>query len=187
MHFFAKRSLALLESMLQIETLHVMGTFLHPNYKQLRHATHMQIIDCHSLCRPSLPTISTTTKTANTTTMNEPPTKKQKLFLESLMDEISPSTLPQTKDEVDLYIDLQLKDNETYANPLIFWRQHEQTFPHLSKLAKKLFSIPCSSAAVEREFSAAGQLVTQRRSSLDPSTINDIIFLRSMENNKKNM
>lgn len=165
-----------------------MGTFLHPNYKQLRHATPIQIIDCHSLCRPSLTTGSTKTTTANTITTSEPSTKKQKLFLESLMDEISPSIVPQTnKDEVDLYIEFQLKDNETYSNPLVFWRQHEQAFPHLSKLAKKIFSIPCSSAAVEREFSAAGQIVTQRRSSLEPGTINDIIFLRSVENDKKNM
>ncbi|CAF4332191.1 unnamed protein product, partial [Rotaria magnacalcarata] len=33
--FFAKRSLQLLESMFKIEHLHVMGIFLHPNYKQL--------------------------------------------------------------------------------------------------------------------------------------------------------
>ncbi|CAF3830090.1 unnamed protein product [Rotaria sp. Silwood1] len=37
--------------------------------------------------------------------INEPLRKKPKLFLESLMDDIAPVVVPQTKDEVDLYID----------------------------------------------------------------------------------
>jgi len=43
----------------------------------------------------------------------------------------------------------------------------------------------CSSATVERKFSAAGQLFTQRRPSLEPSTTNDILFLRLIENSKR--
>ncbi|CAF4236834.1 unnamed protein product, partial [Rotaria sordida] len=101
------------------------------------------------------------------------------------MDDVNPITIPQTKDEIDTYIDWQLKSNEIYQNPLIFWQQNESIFPNLFKLARKIFAVPCSSAAVEREFSAAGQLVTQRRSALEPTTINDILFLRSIENNKK--
>jgi hypothetical protein len=38
--------------------------------------------------------------------------------------------------------------------------------------------------AVEREFSAAGQVVNQRISNLDPTTVNNILFPRSIENNK---
>lgn len=189
MKFFAKRALQLLESMLKIENLHVMETFLHPNYKQLRHATQMQIIECHCSCRMAIPPSSTSTNVSSNdcSDINEPLTKKPKLFLESLMDDVTPVVVTQTKEEVDLYIDLQLKDNEIYTNPLIFWQQHQSMFPYLSKLARKIFAVPCSSAAVEREFSAAGQVVTQRRSSLEPSTINDILFLRSMENNKRHL
>ena len=58
-------------------------------------------------------------------------------------------------------------------------------FPNLSKLARRIYSIPCTSAAVEREFSVAGQIVNQRRSNLDPTTVNNILFLRSIENNKQ--
>ncbi|CAF1364029.1 unnamed protein product [Didymodactylos carnosus] len=52
------------------------------------------------------------------------------------------------------------------------------------KRKRKLLTIFLRSAAVEREFSAAGQIVNQRRSSLDPSSVNNILFLRSIENNK---
>ncbi|CAF3329824.1 unnamed protein product [Rotaria sp. Silwood2] len=189
MKLFAKRASQLLESMFKIENLHAMGTFLHPNYKQLRNATQMQIIECHRSCRMAIPASSTSTTISSNdcNDINEPLAKKPKLFLESLMDDVTPVVVTQTKDEVDLYIDLQLKDNEIYTNPLIFWQQHQSMFPYLSKLARKIFAIPCSSAAVERAFSAAGQVVTQRRSSLEPTTINDILFLRSVENNKRHL
>ncbi|CAF3830107.1 unnamed protein product [Rotaria sp. Silwood1] len=92
MKFFAKRASQLLESMFKIENLHVMGTFLHPNYKQLRHATQMQIIECHSSCRMAIPPSSTTTNISSNdcNDINEPLRKKPKLFLESLMDDIAP-------------------------------------------------------------------------------------------------
>ncbi|CAF3823629.1 unnamed protein product [Rotaria sp. Silwood1] len=164
-----------------------MGTLLHLIYKQLKHATQMQIIECHTSCRLAIPTSSTSTysNSNDDKDINESPKKKPKRFLEFLMDDITSPVVLQTKGEVDAYIDLQLKDDETYTNPLTFWQQHQSTFPHLSKLARKIFSVPCSSAAVERGFSAAGQIVTQRRSNLEPSTINDIIFLRSIENIKR--
>ncbi|CAF1099236.1 unnamed protein product [Didymodactylos carnosus] len=75
------------------------------------------------------------------------------------------------------YIDLKLQQDEKYLNPLSFWKQNEQTYPNLAKLAKRYFSITCSSAAVERQFSAAGQIITQRRSNLDPAAVNNVILL----------
>jgi hypothetical protein len=86
-------------------------------------------------------------------------------------------------DEVDRYIALTLDEQEQYEDPLVFWRksQCQSSFPDLARLAMRYFSIPCSSSAVERQFSAAGQIISQRRSNLDPSTVNDIIFLRSAE------
>ncbi|CAF4679661.1 unnamed protein product [Rotaria sp. Silwood2] len=121
----------------------------------------------------------------NSRSTYEPLSKKPKRFLELLMDDLTPPAIPKNNDEVDAYINFQLKDDEVYENPLLFWQQHELTFPYLSKLARKLFCIPCTSAAVEREFSAAGQIVTQRRCNLEPTTVNDILFLRSVENSKK--
>jgi hypothetical protein len=49
-------------------------------------------------------------------------------------------------------------------------------------LARRLFSIPVTSAGVERQFSSADLTITQRRSSIDPDTVNDVLFVRSIQN-----
>ncbi|CAF4343224.1 unnamed protein product [Rotaria sp. Silwood2] len=67
------------------------------------------------------------------------------------------------------------------SNPLPFWRDHQKKFPGLSLLARRLFSIPVTSAEVERQFSSAGFTVTQRRSSLDSATLNDVLFVQSIQ------
>jgi len=190
MKFFAKRALSLLNSMFVMEDEYILASFLHPKFKRLLPATPAQKTECYRACRAWLPKGVTTTTTSTTTTVNdenEPPRKKQKSFLEQLMDDEEArvrSTRPG-KDEVDLYIEFKVDKDKNYSNPLVFWNDYQRLFPHLSKLACRIFSIPCSSAAVERTFSAAGQVVNQRRSNLDPTSLNDILFLRSIENNKK--
>jgi hypothetical protein len=62
---------------------------------------------------------------------------------------------------------------------LNWWREHQEKFPKLAKLARKIFSVPASSAASERAFSAAGQTITERRTSLKPDTVDSILFLHS--------
>ena len=93
---------------------------------------------------------------------------------------VSNSTL--RNDELDKYLRMTIEDNYKQSNPLPFWKDHEQKFPCLSLLARRLFLIPVTSAAVERSFSAAGLAITERRSSLDPDTVNDILFIRSIQN-----
>jgi hypothetical protein len=67
-------------------------------------------------------------------------------------------------------------------NPLPFWRDHQNKFPGLALSARLLFSIPVTSAGVERQFSYAGLTVTERRSTLHPDTVNNILFVRSVHN-----
>jgi hypothetical protein len=70
--------------------------------------------------------------------------------------------------------------NDTNDNPLIFWNEQESLLSNISKLAERIFCNPASSTAVERAFSSAGAIVSQRRINLNPSTVNDIILVRSV-------
>ncbi|XP_067305981.1 E3 SUMO-protein ligase ZBED1-like [Pseudorasbora parva] len=62
-------------------------------------------------------------------------------------------------------------------DPLVWWRNHEQTFPSLSKLAKKYLGITASSVPSERIFSKAGELISQRRNRLKGKNVNMLLFL----------
>ncbi len=62
-------------------------------------------------------------------------------------------------------------------DPLVWWRNHEQTFPTLSKLAKKYLGITASSVPSERIFSKAGELISQRRNRLKGKNVNILLFL----------
>jgi hypothetical protein len=67
------------------------------------------------------------------------------------------------------------QENEEY-NPLTFWKKKHTSYPILAKVAARVFSVPATSAAVEREFSLADNIVTQKRARLSPDTVNDIVF-----------
>ncbi len=85
--------------------------------------------------------------------------------------------------ELETHLQLDLPkcthSNDENENPLLFWKEREILLPNLSKLAKKIFCIPASSAAVERAFSSAGVVISQRRTNINPSMVNDIILVRS--------
>ncbi|CAM4832915.1 unnamed protein product, partial [Rotaria magnacalcarata] len=186
MKFFYKRAIQLLDNMFKLEDDHIRASFLHPNYKQLRGATKTQIKSCHAYCRGLvLPDTTGDDPVISDKDVCEPPSKKSKFMLQ-LMDKNEIVKEPGMN-EIDRYNALTVE--EEYTNPLTFWQQQhiQLAYPTLYRLAKRTFAVPCSSAAVERQFSAAGQIVTQRRSNLDPSTVNNLIFLRSIENSKRQM
>ncbi|CAF1016759.1 unnamed protein product [Rotaria sordida] len=88
--------------------------------------------------------------------------------------------------EIELYIkqglDKSTNSDESLQeeyNPLSFWKNMHSSYSILSKIAARVFSVPASSAAVEREFSLAGNIVTQKRSTLSPDVVNDMVFNHS--------
>ena len=63
------------------------------------------------------------------------------------------------------------------ANPLEWWKVNKAQFPNLSKIAKKLLSVPATSASSERIFSASGNLLTKKRNKLSGDIAAAIVFL----------
>jgi hypothetical protein len=63
--------------------------------------------------------------------------------------------------------------------PLQWWKENEQTFPNLAKMAKDYLAIPGTSASSERAFSGGSQLITAFRCSLSPSTVSACMLLKS--------
>lgn len=93
-------------------------------------------------------------------------------------------------DELNHYLFL-LKNTENELeskdeNPLPWWKKYNRHLPKLSLLARQIFSIPATSAAVERQFSSAGIIFNDRRTRLSGENLENIILIRSMENQDKN-
>ena len=69
---------------------------------------------------------------------------------------------------------LAMKD----VNILHWWRDHEKVLPNLSKVAKKVLTVPASSAKSERVFSTGGNFVTKKRSRLSPKKVEELIVIK---------
>ena len=82
--------------------------------------------------------------------------------------------VPAADREVDLYKTLP----KAYTNDILqWWQQHEGSFPILAKMAKKYLCVPATSVPSERQFSAAGNIVSAKRNSLKPGKVNQLCFL----------
>ncbi|CAG8491509.1 3797_t:CDS:2 [Ambispora gerdemannii] len=64
-------------------------------------------------------------------------------------------------------------------NVLAWWKAHQTQFPHLAHMARDYLAIPASSVASERAFSAGGNTITNKRSSLVPKTVRAAQCFRS--------
>ncbi|KAI2734874.1 hypothetical protein DTO013E5_9593 [Penicillium roqueforti] len=60
--------------------------------------------------------------------------------------------------------------------PRLFWKEHEQSFPTLARMARDILSIPASGAGVERLFNCARDICHYRRGQLKPSTIRGLML-----------
>ena len=68
-------------------------------------------------------------------------------------------------------------EDESTGDDDLSWCRHQFAHPTLARLAKKYLAIPSSSAASERVFLAAGNVVTKRRNKLGDDTIDTFVFL----------
>ena len=63
-------------------------------------------------------------------------------------------------------------------NPLEWWKKNFEIFPLLSGVAKKWFCISASSATSERVFSAGGNIVTYKRTRLQPENVDKLVYIQ---------
>ncbi|CAF1043050.1 unnamed protein product [Rotaria sordida] len=115
----------------------------------------------------------------------EPVTKRRKRFGEEFeTGNISDEFDDEHDDELSKYLKQRIEVDSIDDNPLKFWYEHRFIYPILSKLARSIFSIPATTANVERQFSAGGLMVNSRRTRLNPQQINNALFIRSVKKNE---
>ncbi|XP_050958508.1 E3 SUMO-protein ligase ZBED1-like [Labeo rohita] len=63
------------------------------------------------------------------------------------------------------------------GSPLSWWKEHQNEYPLMSRLAKVYLCIPGTSVSSERVFSTAGDIVTAQRSVLSSKHVDQLLFL----------
>lgn len=201
--FFKRRACQLFKTMFSLEDVHWIAATLNPRTRMLKHATDAERAHAHSLIRCELTKIMETEKSDErsveplvTDNASPSPRKKFKSYTHQFDDDTDYSesekltATMRSRRELEMYLQMKIQKNHhaneiNDDNPLLFWKEQQHVLPSLSKLARKTFSVPASSAAVERTFSSAGVVISQRRTSINPSTVNDVILIRSSSSRLK--
>jgi len=82
---------------------------------------------------------------------------------------------PSWQDEIEQFQRERQVHHDSDA--LEWWRKSEMRFPTLAKLARHYLYVPATSVPAERNFSIAGLVISNKRSSLTPENADMLIFL----------
>ena len=89
--------------------------------------------------------------------------------------------MSQIRKEMERYESFALASKE--ASVLDWWKRMANALPILSEIARSVLAIPASSAKSERAFSKGGNIVTRKRTRLNPNKVEKIVVIQ--ENRKK--
>ena len=71
--------------------------------------------------------------------------------------------------------------DEDDFNILEWWRDHKQTYPVLSILARDVLTVPVSTTSSEGTFSLTGRVLEQRRASLHPDMVKSLMTVKDRD------
>ena len=100
-------------------------------------------------------------------------------FLNIINQQVLPANLEFN--EIDSYLNTS---NDINADPLLWWKEHQNEYPTLSLIAKDYLSIQATSVAAEQAFSVAGNTITPTRNKLGPETTRATLCLKSWIENE---
>lgn len=82
-----------------------------------------------------------------------------------------PDKSESESDEVDKYMDSPCERTA----PLEYWQRYESVYPKLAQLARRILSVPASSASVERAFSSLRRLIGDDRTLLSAESVETLL------------
>ena len=79
----------------------------------------------------------------------------------------------------DMFKDENMKE---FNNPLDWWRNNENQFPLIAKMAKRYLAIPATSAPSERVWSLSAFVINAKRARLDSEVVSKMMFIEENVN-----
>ena len=78
--------------------------------------------------------------------------------------------------QLQTYVQVQQVPNDT--DPLMWWNQHQQEFPDLSRMTRQYLTVPTTSVSPERFFSRVGLVQTDLSGSFLDTTMIDLMWAK---------
>ncbi|KAL4088553.1 hypothetical protein QTP88_023646 [Uroleucon formosanum] len=196
MKILGNKALTILDNKFQLSDVHEIAVFLWPKFKMLKmfseeNGERSRILGDIELrllkfeIEDGEKRANSVTETNINSNSQELTSKEATMFSEweDGVDERAQQSIYKYKKELESYREenYDISDDQI----LDFWSKQTLRFPYLSKLARQILAIPASSASSERSFSVAGRVIEQRRSCIDGSTVDAILFLNSHFSNTK--
>ena len=103
------------------------------------------------------------------------------LGVSSTSMDVDPSSV-NGETELNAYMRVQQVANDT--DPLMWWKQHQQEFPRLSRMTRQYLDVPASSASPERLFRSVGLVKSDLRGSLLDTTLIDVMWVKQAPQNQ---
>lgn len=155
-----------------ISYIHEVATFLFPPTNKLNNFNLTKRIEIKEKCH-QLMNIS-----AVENSINEMPTLSSDLseLFGNFVNQPVTTMFDRIENEIMVYENLTVPLSDEF-DVLNWWEVNKQQFPLLGNLSKRVFAIPASSAPSERVFSGARNLITDKRSQLSPSIVNDLMIV----------
>jgi len=170
---------------LKIENIYKIAVFFDPRMKQLKILEQSDALwvkdQIKHQCANLISQFTNDESDDSTNTVQARPMKRLRKEAKEITDfsqYYDSSSEEEEEDEVDQYLKLKAPKDKN-LDLLQWWSDHKNEYPALAVLCAYYLSIPASSASSEREFSATGQTISERRTNLNHETIDSILILHS--------
>ena len=97
------------------------------------------------------------------------------LGVSSTSMDVDPSSV-NGETELNAYMRVQQVANDT--DPLMWWKQHQEEFPRLARMARQYLTVHARSASPERLFSSVGLVKSDLRGRLLDTTLIDVMWAK---------
>ena len=153
----------------------LLPSLLDPRIKELSFVTISQRFDTEELLSNIYEQEKQSNSSASVTTQeNSKEKKKSEKYNLILASFKKPVTL--VTNEVTEY--LALREISFESDSLMWWLGQQEKFPILSRIAKRYLAVYSCSTSSERLFSDAGNLLTAKRTRMNPKLFKKILFLK---------
>jgi hypothetical protein len=89
----------------------------------------------------------------------------------------APVQLSPIEIELEKYLNTMPRPADPDADILAYWKSNAELVPYLASFARSILCIPASSASSERVFSAAGNIVTHKRTRISASKAEELVYI----------